>query len=60
MKTEIRSIFDKYDAGNKLGMDEIHALMNHALELTKDFQRLTKDSIGRANHMLGEQYELAA
>ena len=55
MKTQIELLIAKQEAGHKLRAGEIRALMNYALELLKDFERLTDASIARANKLIGER-----
>lgn len=50
---EIRKLFDKQAQGYKLDEEEIMKMM-YALELLKEFGRLTEESIARFEHKLEE------
>ena len=60
MKTEIKALIEQHNAGKKLAMEDIHALMIYALELLKEFESNTKASIDRAHKLIGERYKKAA
>ena len=60
MKSEIDLMIAKHESGNKLGTEEIRALMLYALELLRDIESKTKASIDRAHNLIGQQSELAA
>lgn len=45
MKAEISLLIAKQEAGNKLSTEEIRSLMKYALELLKDFRRMTEARI---------------
>ena len=47
MKTEISLLIAKQRAGNKLSGTEIITLMNYALELLKEFGRITELGIAK-------------
>jgi hypothetical protein len=60
MKTEIKQLIEKHQAGNQLAMGEIHALMIYASELLKEFEGHTMASIENAQKLIEAQYKKAA
>ncbi|MBL8525674.1 MAG: hypothetical protein JNN20_18490 [Betaproteobacteria bacterium] len=60
MKLEIQLLMDRQRAGEALGGEEIRTLMLYAIELLKEFNQHTLDSIEFAHNMLADEYRMAA
>jgi hypothetical protein len=52
MKPEIKAIMDRHDAGEQLGHDDIAQLMEYCLELLREFEQLTEESIAYAKSLI--------
>lgn len=52
MKTEVKALIDNQNKGKKLNKSEIRMLMEYALEMLREFGRLTQASIDRAKKIL--------